>query len=129
MKSFEKNECLSASVAVILFLWFFSSKRIRRSRLDSESFEHYSVPKSMLQALFWAKTSLYVFPENGDFPVNKIWKMTPTENISQIGSHLAFRSLMLTISGATYPGVPHRTKRYSGSSAQVASPKSAITQS
>jgi hypothetical protein len=72
---------------------------------------------------------LYVFPEKGDLPVNKIWKIIPTENKSQIGSHLAFKSLIFTISGATYPGVPHLTNKYYGSSAQVASPKSAITQS
>lgn len=46
-----------------------------------------------------------------------------------MGSHLAFKFLRFTISGATYPGVPHRTNKYSGSSAQVANPKSAITQS
>jgi hypothetical protein len=37
--------------------------------------------------------------------------------------------LILTISGATYPGVPHLTNKYYGSSAHVARPKSAITQS
>lgn len=49
--------------------------------------------------------------------------------MSQIGSYLALRSFKLTIYGATYPGVPHLTKRYYFSSAYVARPKSAITQS
>jgi hypothetical protein len=35
---------------------------------------------------------------------------------------------MLMTSGATYPGVPHLTNRYYGSSENSASPKSAITQ-
>ena len=50
--------------------------------------------------------------------------MTPAENMSEIGSLLVDMSLMLMISGATKPGVPHRTKRYYLSSAWVASPKS-----
>ena len=36
------------------------------------------------------------------------------------------KSFILKISGATYPGVPHRTKIYFGSSMFVAKPKSTI---
>ena len=37
------------------------------------------------------------FPGKGDLPVKRIWNITPTENKSQIGSHFAFISLILTI--------------------------------
>ena len=50
-------------------------------------------------------------PELDFFNVN-IWNITPIENISHIGSYFAFRSFRFTTSGATYPGVPHLTKRY-----------------
>ena len=55
--------------------------------------------------------------------------MTPILKISQIGSYLALRSLRLTTYGATYPGVPHLMNKYSLTSAKVANPKSATTQS
>jgi len=38
--------------------------------------------------------------------------MIPAEKISLIGSLLVVMSLILIISGATNPGVPHLTKRY-----------------
>jgi len=38
--------------------------------------------------------------------------MTPAEKTSLIGSLLVVISLILIISGATNPGVPHLTKRY-----------------
>lgn len=50
--------------------------------------------------------------------------MMPAENISLMESLFVDRSLILMISGATKPGVPHLTKRYFSSSAWVASPKS-----
>lgn len=52
--------------------------------------------------------------------------MHPALNTSLIGKDLVDISLILIIYGATYPGVPHRTKRYLGSSASVAKPKSII---
>ena len=50
--------------------------------------------------------------------------MTPAEKTSLIGSLLVYMSLILMISGATYPGVPHLTNKYFYASALVASPKS-----
>jgi hypothetical protein len=52
--------------------------------------------------------------------------MQPTLKTSEMGCDLVDKSLMFMISGATYPGVPQRTKRYFGSSATVARPKSII---
>jgi hypothetical protein len=46
-----------------------------------------------------------------------------------MGSHLVVISLILMISGATNPGVPHLTIRYFYYSAYVASPKSQIANS
>jgi hypothetical protein len=56
---------------------------------------------------FSARTSLNVFPLKGDFPISRIWKITPREKTSEIGLLLVERSLMLTIYGDTNPGVPH----------------------
>lgn len=53
----------------------------------------------------------------------------PAEKTSLIGSLLVFMSLILMISGATNPGVPHLTNRYFSSSAYVASPKSQMARS
>lgn len=52
--------------------------------------------------------------------------MQPTLNTSLIGNDFVDMSLMLIIYGATYPGVPHLTNKYLGSSATVAKPKSII---
>lgn len=43
-----------------------------------------------------------------------------------MGNDLVDMSFMLIIYGATYPGVPHLTNKYFGSSAIVANPKSII---
>lgn len=40
-----------------------------------------------------------------------IWKITPTENMSQIVEYLLVLSTKLAISGATNPGVPHLGNR------------------
>lgn len=40
-----------------------------------------------------------------------MWKISPAEKTSQIGSLLVDMSLMLIIYGATYPGVPQRTNK------------------
>lgn len=55
--------------------------------------------------------------------------MIPAEKTSLIGLHLVDISLMLMISGATNPGVPHLTNRYFYSSAYVANPKSQMANS
>ena len=111
-----------------LFGSFYNNLFIK-SNQSAGIFWYISFVKSILQALFWARTSLYSDPGKGGFLNEIIWKITPRLNMSQMGSYLAFKSLRLTISGATYPGVPHLTKRYYFSSAWVARPKSAITQS
>lgn len=56
----------------------------------------------------------------------RMWKMTPTENISQAVEYPSVLSTRLAISGATNPGVPHFGKMYGCSSAYVARPKSTI---
>jgi hypothetical protein len=45
-------------------------------------------------------------PSKRGFFIRKMWKMTPAEKISHWGSTCTF-SVNETISGATYPGVPH----------------------
>lgn len=100
-------------MAVILFFGSFSSNLFMRSNHSEGSFWYISLVKSILQALFCDNTSLYSDPGNGGLPVEIIWKMTPALKRSQIGSYLAFKSFKLTISGATYPGVPHLTNKYS----------------
>ena len=52
--------------------------------------------------------------------------MQPALKTSLIGKDFVDISLMLMISGATYPGVPQRTNKYFYSSATVAKPKSII---
>jgi hypothetical protein len=50
---------------------------------------------------------LKLFPLNGDLPSSNIWKINPKENTSDIGWLFTVKSFILTISGATNPGVPH----------------------
>lgn len=129
MESRAKNSWFRASLALILFFGSFYRSLLIKSNHSGGSFWYMSLVKSILQALFCASTSLYSDPGNGGLPVAIIWKITPALKRSQIGSYLAFKSFKLTISGATYPGVPHLTNKYSFYSQWVASPKSAITQS
>ena len=65
-----------------------------------------------------------LFPGKTASPVSKMWKTTPTLNISHIGSYGAYLSTKLAISGATNPGVPHLGNIYGSSYLKAASPKS-----
>jgi len=56
----------------------------------------------------------------------RTWNTAPKEKMSQAGSRCS-DLVRLTISGATYPGVPHLKKMYYSSSAWVAKPKSTMT--
>lgn len=75
-------------------------------------------------------------PLKGDFPINKIWKITPKLNISHYAPYVVYKSLLLIIHGATkpkyidlilIPGVPHLVNKYYGRLIFVLSLKSAIT--
>ena len=52
--------------------------------------------------------------------------MIPMLKISQIGSILVSILVIFITSGATYPGVPHRTNKYFSLLESYESPKSAI---
>lgn len=58
-----------------------------------------------------------------------MWKTTPKENMSHFEVYVFTQSLdfIFSTSGATYPGVPHLTQRYSFCSQYSANPKSTIT--